>query len=67
MEPKNGKIHFFRLSIDEKGTISHSLASMHITSVDSPEKKVLCKSRRHFGFLLSNESGHRKLYFMTYA
>lgn len=66
MQARNGQIHFFKLAIEEKGTITHNLASVHITSVDSPEKKVLCKSRRHFTFLLSDENGHRKLYFMAY-
>jgi len=61
-----GKIYFFRLNMEEKGVIEHDLATMHITSIDTPDKKVLCKSRRHFGFQVSNENGHRKLYFMTF-
>ena len=39
---------------------------MHISSIDSPEKKVLCQSRRLFGIALSTIQGHRKLYFLTY-
>jgi hypothetical protein len=66
MEAEGPTIYFYRLTRGEKGTISQNLPNTHITSIDSAEKKVLCKSRRHFGFTLSNEQGHRKLYFMTY-
>jgi len=66
MEADGSTVYFYRLKREERGTISQSLSNTHITSIDSAEKKVLCKSRRHFGFTLSNDAGHRKLYFMTY-
>ena len=55
MEAEGPTIYFYRLTRGEKGTISQNLPNTHITSIDSAEKKVLCKSRRHFGFTLSNE------------
>ena len=66
MEAIGPTIYFYRLRKEDKGTITQNLTNTHITSIDSQEKKVLCKSRRHFGFTLSNEQGHRKLYFMTW-
>ena len=66
MEADGSVVYFYRLRREDKGTISQDLASAHIYSIDSTERKVLCKSRRHFGFTLSGEKGHRKLYFMTY-
>jgi len=66
MEADSETLYFYRLRRADKGTIAHGLLNTHITSIDTPEKKVLCKSRRHFGFTLSNEAGHRKLYFMTF-
>ena len=66
MEADSKQVYFYRTRIQDRGTIEHDIARMHITSIDSPEKKVLCKSRRHFGFTISNEKGHRKLYTLSY-
>lgn len=66
MEVSDSQVCFFRLSLQEKGAIWHSLDNMHLTSTDTATKKVLCNSRRHFGLTLTNHQGHRKLYFMTY-
>ena len=55
MEADGPTVYFYRLKRTDKGTITQNLTNTHITSIDSAEKKVLCKSRRHFGFTLSNE------------
>ena len=66
MEAEAGAVYFFRIKREEKGTIVHDLSNLHVTSIDSPDKKVLCKSRRHFGMLITSSEGHRKLYFLSY-
>ena len=66
MDTSDTQVFFFRKAKTEKGVLVHELADLHISSIDSPEKKVLCKSRRHFGIQLSTTTGHRKLYFLTH-
>lgn len=55
MEADGDTLYFYRMKRNEKGSIAHGLLDTHITSVDSAEKKVLCKSKRHYGFTLSNQ------------
>ena len=66
MEAEEEKVYFFRSKREEKGTIVHQLSNLHVSSIDSQEKKVLCNSRRHHGIVLSNSQGHRKLYFLSF-
>jgi len=66
MEVEDATVYFFRGQRSDDGTIVHELQNMHITSIDTPDKKVLCKSKRHYGISLSTTQGHRKLYFLNY-
>lgn len=66
MDTDDTKVYFFRRSKTEKGAIKHVLSELHITSIDTAEKKVLCKSRRHFGMTLTTVNGHRRLYFLSH-
>ena len=65
MNVEETEVYFFRQSKTERGAIVHKLAELHITTIDTADKKVLCK--RHFGLTLSTAKGHRRLYFFTYA
>ena len=56
----------FYLYNDERELISHDLKNSRVSSIDSPNKKILCQSKRHYGLTLSSEAGIRKLYFLTY-
>ena len=48
-------------------THCHALTQARVTSIDSPERRVLCKSKRHYGINLQELGGwNRKLYFLTY-
>ena len=65
MEAKDNTITFYQRLGQEKGSIKHELETSSITSIDSQERKCLCKSKRHYGALLANSVGHRKLYFVS--
>ncbi len=65
MESNETTITFYQRLGQEKGSIKHELKTSSITSIDSHERKCLCKSKRHFGALLTNDVGHRKLYFVS--
>jgi hypothetical protein len=67
MEADAGRVYFFRAQRSDKGTIEHELANMHVISIDSPDVKVLCKSRRHYGISIATVNGHRKLYFLSFT
>lgn len=67
MEAEESKVYFYKARREDKETIVHDLMTMHIVSIDSHDRKVLCKSRRHFGVTLVTQQGHRKLYFLSYA
>ena len=47
--------------------IVHALADLHICSIDTPDCKVLCRSSRHFGCKIATSTGHRNIFFLTYA
>ena len=65
MTAEETEVVFFRNSKTEKGAIVHKLANLHITTIDSADKKVLCN--RHFGITLSTTKGRRRLYFLSHA
>ena len=67
MNVEETEVYFFRQSKTERGAIVHKLAELHITTIDTADKKVLCKSRRHFGITLATMKGHRRLYFLSHA
>ena len=56
----------FYLDKDGDNFISQDLPSSRVTSIDLPNKKLLCPSKRHYGLTLGSEAGIRKLYFLTY-
>ena len=46
---------------------SCTLSQVRVTSIDSSERRALCKKKRHFGITLLEVGGYnRKLYFMTH-
>ena len=46
---------------------SCTLSQVRATSIDSPERRALCKMKRHFCIALREVGGeNRKLYFMTH-
>ena len=57
-----------RFYLDKEGGnfISHDLKNSRVSTIDSPNKKLLCRSKRHYGLNLSSDTGLRKLYFLTY-
>jgi hypothetical protein len=68
MEATNKTVSFNQgrsVSKTEKAIVD-DLRRSRISSVDSTTKKLLCKSRRHFGLSIVTANGHRKLYFLTY-
>ena len=58
------EVVFFRNERTEKGSIVHKLKDLHVSSIDTANKKVLCN--RHFGITLSTTKGHRRLYFLSH-
>ena len=52
MEHEGSLVYFYKSRREDKGTIVHDLQMAHIVSIDSPDRKVLCKSKRHFGVTL---------------
>ena len=66
MEVTDKKVFFFNMQKRDKGAVSHDLKNMHISSIDTPEKKCLDGSHRLFGAMLNSQSGYRKVYFLTY-
>ena len=62
---ESGTVRFY-LDKVEGNFISHDLRNSRVSTIDSPNKKLLCPSRRHYGLTLSSEAGQRKLYFLSY-
>ena len=61
-----GKVYFYMTQKSEMGTIGHNLSDMHVATIDTPDKKVVCRSGRLFALKLSAKAGHRYLYFLSY-
>ena len=66
MDTSETEVFFYRESRTEKGVIVHKLSELHVATIDTADRKVLCRSRRHFGITLSTVNGHRKLYFLSH-
>ena len=56
----------FYLNTGVSSVVSYDLKKSRVSSIDSPDEKLLCPSRRHYGLILNSEAGYRKLYFLTY-
>ena len=43
METSDGKVNFFLSQKPETGAIEHDLSNMHVATVDTVDKKVICR------------------------
>lgn len=71
MEANSKKITYNQggISASKEGVekpIVDDIRRSRISSIDSLTKKLLCKSRRHFGLSIATKNGHRNLYFLTH-
>jgi len=67
MEVEHNRLYFYKTRREGSGTIEHDLMTLKVLSIDSKDKKVFCKSRRHYGVSIVGQSGHRKLYFLSFS
>lgn len=67
MQALEGKVFFFKQAVGDKETLSHDMAQLRISTIDTIDRKIVCKSRQHFGAVLSFCKNHRKLFFLNYA
>ena len=51
--------------VDPKPVV-HDLRTHRVSSIDSVNQRLLCKSNRHFCVKIESREGFRKLYFLTY-
>ena len=47
-------------------TIMHNLRELQVSSIDTIDLKVLCRSSRHYGCRIATISGHRSLFFLNF-
>ena len=66
MEAADGKVCFNMSQRSEIGALVHDLGNMHVSTIDTADKKVVCRSSRHFGCKISTRQGHRNLFFLSY-
>ena len=66
MEAADGQVSFFMSQRSESSTLVHDLGNVHVSTIDTVDKKILCHSSRLFGCKLSTRRGHRNLFFLSH-